>query len=83
MEKIAPQLPNISEFMLLKTRDDNDETALEACEFWLAFGENPPICREVIGPLLPKLLPVLVKCMKYSEVDICALKVRLHRFDYF
>ncbi|KAI1726802.1 HEAT-like repeat domain-containing protein [Ditylenchus destructor] len=74
MEKIAPQLSNISEFMLMKTQDDNEETAMEACEFWLAFAENPPVCKEVIGPILPKLLPVLIKCMKYSENDICLLK---------
>uniref|UniRef100_A0A915E4P1 Transportin-1 n=1 Tax=Ditylenchus dipsaci TaxID=166011 RepID=A0A915E4P1_9BILA len=74
MDKIAPQLPNISEFMLQKTQDDNEETAMEACEFWLAFAENPPVCKEVIGPILPKLLPVLLKCMKYSEADICMLK---------
>lgn len=77
MEKIAPQLPNIAEFMLMRTQDENDETALEACEFWLAFAENPPVCKEVIGPILPKLLPVLVKCMKYSAEDICVLKVDL------
>lgn len=75
MDKIAPQLSNISEFMLLKTQDDNEETALEACEFWLTFSENPPICKEVLWPILPKLLPVLVKCMKYSDIDICILKV--------
>src|SRR4051812_42118553 len=73
MEKIAPQLCNISEFMLMKTQDENEETAIEACEFWLAFAENPTICKEVIGPLLPKLLPVLIKCMRYTEADVCAL----------
>lgn len=80
MDKIAPQLSNISEFMLMKTQDENEETALEACEFWLAFAENPPMCKDVIGPILPKLLPVLLKCMKYSEADICALKVFLYYF---
>lgn len=75
MEKIAPQLNNIAEFMLLKTQDTSEETALEACEFWLAFAENPPICKEVIKPLLNKLLPILVTCMKYSDVDICLLRV--------
>jgi len=60
--------------MLLKTQDESEETAIEACEFWLAFAENPATCKEVIGPLLPKLLPVLVKCMRYSEADLCALR---------
>ena len=76
IEKIAPQLPNIAEFMLLRTDDtNNEETALEACEFWLAFAESPQICKEVLAPILGKLLPVLIKCMRYSETDIILLKV--------
>ncbi|KAF7639288.1 Importin N-terminal domain-containing protein [Meloidogyne graminicola] len=74
IEKIAPQLPNIAEFMLLRTEDSNEETALEACEFWLAFAESPQICKEVLTPILGKLLPILIKCMKYSETDIILLK---------
>ena len=78
IEKIAPQLPNIAEFMLLRTDDtNNEETALEACEFWLAFAESPQICKEVLAPILGKLLPVLIKCMRYSETDIILLKVFL------
>ncbi|KAL3078600.1 hypothetical protein niasHT_035083 [Heterodera trifolii] len=74
MDKIAPQLSNISEFMLLRTQDNNEETALEACEFWLAFAENPDVCRQVLRPILAQLLPVLVRCMKYTETDIILLK---------
>ena len=77
MDKIASQLGSIAEFMLIRTQDSNEDTALEACEFWLAFAENPPTCKEVIRPLLSKLLPVLVKCMKYSHSDICNLKVSI------
>jgi len=78
IEKIAPQLPNIAEFMLLRTDDtNNEETALEASEFWLAFAESPQICKEVLAPILGKLLPVLIKCMRYSETDIILLKVFL------
>lgn len=64
--------------MLLRTDDtNNEETALEACEFWLAFAESPQICKEVLAPILGKLLPVLIKCMRYSETDIILLKVFL------
>lgn len=75
IDKIAPQLSNISEFMLIKSQDENEDIALEACEFWLAFAEKKCMCKEVIGPILPRLLPILIKSMKYSEADICALKV--------
>jgi transportin-1 len=62
--------------MLMRTQDGNEETALEACEFWLAFAENPQMCKEVLAPILPKLLPVLIKCMRYSETDVILLKVK-------
>ena len=49
--------------------------ALEACEFWLSLAEHP-ICKEALKPHLPKLIPILVRGMKYSEIDIILLKVR-------
>ena len=60
-------------FVLLQDNDDN--VALEACEFWLSLAEHP-ICKEALKPHLPKLLPVLVRGMKYSEIDVILLKVR-------
>ena len=47
--------------------------ALEACEFWLSLAEQP-ICKEVMAPHLDKLVPVLVRGMKYSEIDIILLR---------
>ena len=47
--------------------------ALEACEFWLSLAEQP-ICKEVLQPHLDKLVPVLVRGMKYSEIDIILLR---------
>ena len=55
-------------------QEDNDYVALEACEFWLSLAEHP-ICKDALGPHLPKLLPILVRGMKYSELDIILLKV--------
>ena len=43
------------------------------CEFWLSLAEQP-ICKEVLGPYLDRLIPVLVRGMKYSELDIILLK---------
>ena len=74
MAKIEPQLPEIAEFMLLKTQDESVDTALEACEFWLAFAENQDDCKRVLEPLLPKLFPVLLKCMRYTADDIAMMK---------
>ena len=62
--------------MLIRTQDSEEGVALEACEFWLALAEQP-ICKQVLGPYLQRLIPVLVNGMKYSEMDIALLKVKL------
>ncbi|CAG0890893.1 unnamed protein product [Darwinula stevensoni] len=75
MDRLIPQMHNIIEYMLMRTQDneDNDESvALEACEFWLSLAEQP-ICRDVLAPHLPRLVPILVRSMKYSESDIILL----------
>lgn len=60
--------------MLVRTQDPDEGVALEACEFWLSLAEQE-ICREVLPPHLARLIPVLVRGMKYSEIDIILLKV--------
>ena len=60
--------------MMMRTTDDDDTVALEACEFWLSLAEQP-ICKEVLTPHIEKLIPILIKGMKYSEIDIILLKV--------
>ena len=60
--------------MLVRTQDNDETLALEACEFWLSIAEQT-ICREVLGPHMEQLVPVLVRGMKYSELDIILLKV--------
>ena len=72
MDRLMPHMNSIIEYMLVRTQD-SDDTALEACEFWLSLAEHP-VCKEVLGPHLHKLAPVLIKGMKYSEIDIIILK---------
>jgi transportin-1 len=59
--------------MLLRTQDDDETVALEACEFWLVLADQN-ICYDVLKPHIDALIPVLVRCMKYSELDIILLK---------
>ncbi|XP_052073845.1 transportin-1-like isoform X1 [Mytilus californianus] len=73
MDRLIPQINNIVEYMMCRTQDDDDSVALEACEFWLSLAEQP-ICKEVLGSHIDRLIPVLVKGMKYSEIDIILLK---------
>ncbi|KAK3755301.1 hypothetical protein QZH41_014609 [Actinostola sp. cb2023] len=61
------------EYMLLRTQDKDETVALEACEFWLTLAEQP-ICVEALSGHLPRLIPILVNGMKYSEVDLILLK---------
>lgn len=60
--------------MLMRTQDTDEQVALEACEFWLVLGDQP-ICRDALRQHIGALIPVLVKSMKYSELDIIILKV--------
>uniref|UniRef100_A0A182SYB6 Transportin-1 n=1 Tax=Anopheles maculatus TaxID=74869 RepID=A0A182SYB6_9DIPT len=72
MDRLMPHMNNIIEYMLVQTQD-SDETSLNACEFWLSLAEQN-ICKEVLTPHLPRLVPVLVRGMKYSDIDIMVLK---------
>lgn len=73
MDRLIPHIHNIIEYMLMRTQDSDEAVALEACEFWLSLAEQP-ICREVLAPHLQRLVPILVRGMKYSEIDIILLK---------
>ncbi|CAF0785363.1 unnamed protein product [Didymodactylos carnosus] len=73
IDRLIPHMQQIIEYMLLTSQDQDDTVALEACEFWLIIADQP-ICRDVIQPYLDKLLPILVKNMKYSELDIVILR---------
>ena len=63
------EMHNVAEYMLYSTRDRNETVALEACEFWLTFAEDPDLSPH-LQPLLPKVGPVLLECMVYGEDDL-------------
>ena len=68
-DKLMPEMANVAEYMLYSTKDRNENVALEACEFWLTFAEDPDLAPQ-LHPLLPKVAPVLLDCMVYSEDDL-------------
>lgn len=41
------------QYMLQRTQDQDENVALEACEFWLTLAEQP-ICKDVLVRHLPK-----------------------------
>lgn len=69
---LLPHMPNLVEYMLFCTQSDDSDLALEACEFWLVFAEQEDL-REELRPYLPKVIPVLLKGMVYSEMDLVTL----------
>ncbi|KAG8883613.1 hypothetical protein FRB97_006307 [Tulasnella sp. 331] len=68
-DRIIPELPIVAQFMLYSTQDKDENVALEACEFWLTFAEEPDLVGS-LAPLVPELAPVLLKCMIYGEEDL-------------
>ncbi|KAN0062736.1 hypothetical protein ACQY0O_004931 [Thecaphora frezii] len=71
-DKLVPEMDNVVEYMLYSTQDKNDDVALEACEFWLQFAEEPSL-KDNLRPYLPKVAPVLLKGMVYNEMDLLML----------
>lgn len=70
---LLPHLGSVVEFMLFSTQDKVDEdVALEACEFWLTFAEDPELVNQ-LRPFLPQVIPVLLESMIYSDDDIIIL----------
>ncbi len=73
VDKLVPHMDEIILYMILRTQDEDETVALEACEFWLVLADQP-ICYEALKKHINTLIPVLVRCMKYSELDIIVLK---------
>jgi transportin-1 len=68
-DKLLPALANVADYMLFSTQDSDENVALEACEFWLTFAEDPDL-GDHLRPLLPRVAPVLLACMVYGEDDL-------------
>jgi transportin-1 len=73
-EKIVPHMEGLVEYMVTQQRNpQNAELALDAAEFWLCVGEDENM-RDHLGPYLPKIIPVLLASMVYSEDEIFRLE---------
>ncbi|CAO2652383.1 Nn.00g006660.m01.CDS01 [Neocucurbitaria sp. VM-36] len=73
-QKIVPHMEGLVDYMVTQQRsDDNAELALDAAEFWLCVGEDENM-RQHLGPYLPKIVPVLLSSMVYSEDEIVRLE---------
>lgn len=68
MDILTPQLNSLFQFILFVCSNSDEDVAREATEFWLVIAEQS-FDRFDMVPLLPSLLPVLLKNMIYSEHD--------------
>ena len=50
----------------------HDEVPMAATKFWIAFAQRPE-CSDFVVPHLPRLLPLLLRNMVYSEMELAAL----------
>ena len=73
IDNILPHMDEIILYMIMRTQDRDEVVALETCEFWLVLADQT-FCYEVLKSHINSLVPVLVRCMKYSELDIIVLK---------
>jgi transportin-1 len=73
-EKLVPHMEGIVDYTVSQQRKVEDpELALDAAELWLCVGEHDTL-RTHLGPYLPKIVPVLLESMVYSEEDILMLE---------
>ena len=73
-DKLVPEMTNVVNYMAYCTKDNDELVRLEACEFWLSFAEDQAL-RDQLRPFLPKIAPLLLDGMAYSEYDIMYLDV--------
>lgn len=64
---LAPHVEGLVNYILAQQQNrDDPELALDAAGFWLNIGE----LRNAMGPYLPRVIPVLLQGMIYSEEDV-------------
>ncbi|XP_060529524.1 transportin-2-like [Cylas formicarius] len=73
---LLPHLHNVILYLMDKCQHEDHDVALQACEFWLATTKLTT-CKEIISPHINKLLPILLKNMHYSTVELNLIKDRL------
>jgi len=65
---------NVVDYMAYCTKSDDEAVALEACEFWLTFAEDPNL-KEQLQQHIGKIAPLLLDGMVYSEYELMYLDV--------
>ncbi|BES96472.1 IBN_N [Nesidiocoris tenuis] len=73
VDRLMPHMNGIVEYMLSRTQDSDESLALESSEFWHYLAESG-LCKDILRPHLPRLIPLLISNMKLSDIEIVVLK---------
>ncbi|KAI9322269.1 Transportin-PC [Dichotomocladium elegans] len=71
-DKLEPSIRGVIEYMIYCTEDENEQVALEACDFWIQFSSLEDIHDRLV-PYLDRIVPALLRRMVYSETDLMLL----------
>ncbi|KIW99804.1 uncharacterized protein Z518_10732 [Rhinocladiella mackenziei CBS 650.93] len=71
-DMLAPHLEGLVNYILTQQQSGNPDLALDAAEFWLSVGEQEQL-RDLMGPYLEKIIPVLLAGMVYGEDEVFRL----------
>lgn len=73
LDWLQPHMENVIKFMLMVSQDADEEVALQACEFWAAYCETKAADTTLLAKYLHAVVPILLKGMVYSEVELAIL----------
>lgn len=72
-DMLAPNMEGLVNYILTQQQSaENTDLALDAAEFWLSVGEQDQL-RDLMGPYLERVIPVLLAGMVYGEEDVFRL----------
>jgi hypothetical protein len=71
-QQLLPYIGQLTQYMIHCNQSESTQVALEACDFWFQFSRLERY-QEQLVPLLPDIIPVILKSLVYTDEDILAL----------
>ncbi|KAI8980329.1 armadillo-type protein [Pilobolus umbonatus] len=68
-QNTSPYFNHIMEYILYCHQSNQESLVLEACDFWSQLIHLRPY-RDHLRPYLPRVIPLIVKCLVYTEEDL-------------
>eukprot|EP00163_Fabomonas_tropica_P012909 TRINITY_DN242_c0_g2_i2.p1 TRINITY_DN242_c0_g2~~TRINITY_DN242_c0_g2_i2.p1 ORF type:complete len:916 (-),score=202.16 TRINITY_DN242_c0_g2_i2:452-3199(-) len=72
LQYLVPHMEEVVEYMFRSTQEQDEFVALEACDFWNALCEIKQ-AHPLLEKNLDRLVPVLLKGMVYSDLELSAM----------